>query len=88
MRTYQSVSYGEISFRRQHFTKEGWDWLKNQLGVPKGRFNDRTSTVDFSTFNIVFKTVDFKRPEDMAMGFYHKEGKNPGWQRRRKKRLQ
>lgn len=83
MRTYQSVSYGVLYFRKSHFTEEGWKALKTQLGTPKSKFNDPASTVDFETINVVFKTADFNGSiEDMTMGFYHKEGENPGWKKR------
>jgi len=88
MRTYQSVSYGTISFlKKRHFTKEGWDWLKKQLCVPKDRFNDGTSTVDFDSINVVFKTTDFDfdHPETMTLGFRFREGKHPGWKSHSKK---
>lgn len=82
MRTYQSVNYGTISFlKKAHFTKEGWEFLKKQVGAPKERFNDDSSTIDFDAINVIFKTAvfDFNHPDTMTMGFQYREGKNPGW---------
>ena len=45
-------AYGNLYFKKDHFTEEGWKWLKDQLKAPQKKFNDKTSTVDFIVIGV------------------------------------